>query len=312
MPRTGMDLRALEPFAHRYHGLLRKSDAARVGVSKSSWYRAIDSGLLVPLYPNVVRLPGAPETWEQRALAAVWALGGGALTSHRTSTRLWGVERPQDDPLEVILASRARCVTLPGVIVHRPRDLVDLRPVIRYDIPTTNPVRMLLDLAAVDPDRLHETAYALLERQVVSPVALRGALMRHARRGRNGITAFRGLLDELGDDRLPTDSLLEERMAELLRMHRLPPARFHARVAGYEVDFLIIDSPVVLECDGWATHGLNRDQFEFDRLREADLVAAGYVVVHFTWRRVTTEPAAVAANIRAAIQRWAPHLLVGP
>lgn len=307
-----MDLRALEPFAARHHGLLRRADAERLGVSKSSWYRAIDSGLLVPLFPNVVRLPGAPATFQQRALAAVWTLGGPALTSHRTSARLWGLERPDDDPLEVILPSRARCITLPGVVVHRPRDLIDLRPVVRDGVPTSIPVRMLLDLAAVEPDNLAAAAYHLLQRQIISPRALRGGLMRHARRGRTGITAFRGLLDQLDDDRMPTDSELEDRMVDLLRMHRLPPARFHARVAGYEVDFLIVDSPVVLECDGWETHGLNRDQFEFDRIREAELVAAGYVVVHFTWRRVTNEPTAVAQQIRAAVRQWAPHLLGGP
>lgn len=128
--------------------MVRRSDAQRLGISKSAWYRAIDSGLLVPLHPNVAALPGAPGTLAQRALAASWSVGDGALASHRTSAALWGIERPDDDPVEVILPSRARCVVIPGVVVHRPRDLFDLRPVLRDRVPTTIPVRMLLDLAA--------------------------------------------------------------------------------------------------------------------------------------------------------------------
>lgn len=304
-----MDLRTLTAQASKHHGLLRRADAARLGISKSAWYRAIESGLLVPVYPNVARLPGAPETLSQRALAAVWAIGPGTLGSHRTSAALWGLPRPEDDPLEVLLSSRARCVVLPGVVVHRPRDLVDLRPVLRDGVPTTMPVRMLLDLAAVEPGSLVESAFSLLERRTISPNALRAGLMRHARRGRNGITAFRDLLDRLADERMPTDSDLEVHMMALLAAHGLPPARFHPKVAGYEVDFLIENSIIVLECDGWETHGLDRDQFEFDRIREADLIAAGFVVVHFTWRRVTSRPHQVAEQIRASVRQWAPHLL---
>lgn len=306
-----MDLRIVTPFAQRHHGLLRRSDAAQLGISKSAWYRAVDSGLLEPLYPNVARLPGAMNTLPQRALAAVWAVGHGALASHRTSAALWGIDRPEDEPIEVLLSSRERCVTVPGVVVHRPRDLVDLRPIDRGRVPTTMPVRMLLDLGAVDPDAVLPAALDLLSRRVVSPAGLRSGLMRHARRGRSGVTAFRSVLDQLGDDRSPADTVLETEMASLLRKYRLPPAVFHPVVVGYEVDFMIDDSIIILECDGWESHGLNRNQFEFDRVREADLTAAGYVVVHFTWSRVVHSPRSVAEQIRGVVRQWAPHLTVG-
>ena len=62
-------------------------------------------------------------------------------------------------------------------------------------------------------------------------------------------------------------------------------------IGGYEVDFRIIDCPIVLECDGWATHGLDRAQFEKDRDRDAELAALGYVVLRFTYRRSSRRPA---------------------
>ena len=98
-------------------------------------------------------------------------------------------------------------------------------------------------------------------------------------------------------------------MSALLRRHRLPAARFHPIVAGYEVDFLVEGTNVILECDGWGTHGLDRNQFEFDRIRNAELAAAGYVLVHFTWRQLERSPDSVAERLIAVLQRWAPEVL---
>ncbi len=305
-----MRLDLLEPFALRHHGLITREAALGVGISERTWYRAVGSGAAELLHPGVARLWGSAPSLPQRALAAVLAAGRGAMASHRTAAALWGIERPDDDPLEVLLSSRSRCVSVDDVVVHRPRDLVDLRPVLRDRVPTSNPMRTLLDLGAVDADAVYPAAVAVLAAGLVSPMALKSALMRHARKGRHGVSAFRDALDRLDTDGLPTDSELETVMRDLLTVSRLPPAIFHARVAGYEVDFLVAGSCVVLECDGWTSHGLDRDQFEYDRLRGADLVAAGYAVVHFTWRQVIDTPGLVVGRIRRAIARWAPHLLV--
>jgi very-short-patch-repair endonuclease len=304
-----VQLRLLEPFAERHHGLVTLDAARRAGVGDAAWYRALRADLLEALYPKVARLVGTPRTLQQRALAAVWGIGEGAIASHRTGMALWGVDRPADDPIDVVLESRRRFVQRSDVIVHRPRDLVDLRPVLRDRIPVTNPVRALLDLGAVDPDGVYPAAVHVLSTRLASPAALRAGLMRHARRGRNGITAYRSMLDMLETDGRPVDSELESQMTQLLRQHDLPPAIFHARVAGYEVDFLVRDSTVVLECDGWESHGLDRNQFEYDRARAADITGAGFVIVHFTWRQVTEAPAAVVRRIRTNLQQWAPHLL---
>lgn len=99
-------------------------------------------------------------------------------------------------------------------------------------------------------------------------------------------------------------------MATLLRKCRLPPVQFHAVVGGFEVDFLVIDTKVILKCDGWGSHGLQRNQFEFDRIRNATLTAAGYIIVHFTWARLAKEPDAVARDFattwRAGRRRSSP------
>ena len=306
-----MNLERLDHFARRHHGLVSLTAAAGLGVSRSAWYRAIDAGLLERLYPGVARLYGAPVTFAQRVLAAVWASGPGALASHRSSAGAWGVERPADDPIDVILPHRTRHSLPEGVVIHRPRDRADLRPFMRDRIPTTSPLRMLVDLGAVDPSGVEAALTSLVSRKVVSPAAVRAALYRHSRRGRHGVVALRLALERhLGE--LPVDSELEARMDALLRAHGLPRATFHAVVEGFEADFLIDGTRIILECDGWGYHGLDRDQFEFDRHRDAVLLAAGYITVRFTWRKVVDEPHTVARQIREVVERWHPELLVEP
>ena len=110
-------------------------------------------------------------------------------------------------------------------------------------------------------------------------------------------------------DGKPVDSILEPAMRRLLNDHALPPVEFHPLLGGYEVDFLVSGSPLVLECDGWTTHGLDRAQFERDRERDADLGALGFVVLRFTYRDITKHGARTAERIRRNLERWAPHLL---
>lgn len=304
-----MHLERLERMARRDHGLITLAGAKSIGISRSAWYRALASGQLELLHPNVARLWGAPTSLAQRALAAVWAAGGDTLTSHRTSAALWGVERPANDPIDIMFPSRSRHALPRGVVIHRPNDLLDLRPIFRNRVPTTNPMRMLIDLGAVDPGAVEAAMIAVMSSKAASPTAIRAALERHARQGRHGISALRVALESCLDDELPPDSVLEAAMSTLVTAHRLPAMQFHAVVIGYEVDFLVAGSNIIIECDGWSTHGLDRNQFEFDRVRNGDLTAAGHHLLQLTWHRLRYEPRQAADQIRSVIRRWAPQLL---
>ena len=256
-----MDLFRIGPFAAEHHGLITKAAAIELGVSKSAWYRAIDAHVLEELAHGVCRLAGAPPSREQRVLAAVWSAGPGSLATHRTAAWLWGIRRPDSDPIDVSMSSRRRKYSPAGVVVHRPRDMVDLKPIVRRGIPTTDPVRMLLDLGAVAPRSVANALEVLVAARVASPAAFRAGAERHSRQGRHGVVALRDALDTRSLGELPSDSVLEARFADLARRFRLPPMEFHAVVEGFEVDFRVLDSVVVVECDGHESHGLNRDQF---------------------------------------------------
>lgn len=62
-------------------------------------------------------------------------------------------------------------------------------------------------------------------------------------------------------------------------------------------------TPIVVECDGFAIHG-RRESFESDRRRDADLAAAGYIVLRITWRALADRPKWVVSVINGAVTRW--------
>ena len=304
-----MRLALIDFYATEHHGLVTLERAIRAGISRADWYRSLRRGDIEYVHPGVARLVGSPPTREQRIAAAVLAAGPGAMASHRSAAYLFGVPRPDDDLEDLIVVHRRRRPVVDGAIVHRPRDLKDLSPVLRANIPTCNILRWTCDLGAVDEPGVNPAVGHVVAGRLASPRALRAAVDVHARRGRHGVPALRAALDDWELDGKPVDSILEPMMRRVLIRFGLPTAQFHAIVAGYEVDFLFPGTVVVLECDGWGTHGLDRNQFEFDRQRNAVVTAAGYVIVHFTYRQLARHPEGVAKRIRANLERWASHLL---
>jgi very-short-patch-repair endonuclease len=300
---VGVRLTDFDDWARSNHGIITFE---RSGLSRSAWYRAIEAGTIHQVHPLVGRLPGTPDTPEQRIAAGVQAIRAPALASHRSAARLWGVPRPDGDPVDVILLDARRDLGLDGVVIHRPTDRGRLVPQRRSGIPCTNILRTLLDLGAVDPGGLHDAVGHAIATNLAPLSAIERAVAEHARQGRRGVVALREAIAAWSIDQKPADSVLEAIMARLIARHRLPPVDFHPVIEGYEVDFRVRDTPVILECDGWTYHGLDRTNFERDRDRDADLVAAGWIVVRFTYRAIVSRPAATAQRIRAAVERWTP------
>jgi very-short-patch-repair endonuclease len=295
----------LATWARHHHGLVTLERWRAVPRSARSWYRAIESGALVAVHPGVARLPGAWRTPAQAIAAAMWSVGGDVLASHRSAAFVWGAPVDGIDPIDLVSPSRARQCSLAGVVLHRPRDDADLRPVRREGLVVTNPLRCLLDLGAVAPAAVPSTLEAFLIRGLVSVPAAEATLDRHRRRGRHGVGALAEALEDLALGDKPPDSVLEPAVAALFERHQLRDWTFHARVAGHEVDFVFADARLAIEVDGWASHG-TRQQFELDRQRDADLAAVGWTVMRFTWLQVTRRATWVADRVRAALAARAP------
>ncbi len=298
-----MRLSDFDDWARAHHGIITFEAS---GLSRASWYRAIHDGDLRQLHPRVARLIGTPDTPEQRIIAGVLAIGEPALASHRSAARLWGVPRPDDDPVDVILTGERRDLRLDGVVIHRPTDRDRLVPQRQYGISCTNILRTLIDLGAVDRGGVHAAVGHAVATRLATLDAIEAAAGQHARRGRSGIVPVRDAIADWSIDQKPADSILEVVMRRLIERFHLPAVEFHPLIEGYEVDFRVVDAPVIIECDGWAYHGAIRDNFERDHERDARLAGAGWIVLRFTYRAITTRPKATADRIREALERWAP------
>lgn len=330
-----MKLLDLDDAARANHGLVT---LAQSRLSRDAWYRAIRAGSLEQLHPGVARLAGTPRTHRQQIAAAVLAVSTNALevrdgrrrvpttrirgaattamASHRSAAWLWmggddehvaatGHPNGGVNTIDVTVADRRRSRTLGGVVIHRPTDLRRLSPARVDGIRCTNILRTLLDVGAVAAPMTCDLLGHALSVRSVSLDAVESAVIEHGRSGRSGVAALRSAVDEWSIDAKPADSMLELAFHKLVRRHDLPAIEFHPIVEGWEVDFRFVGTRLLVECDGWTTHGLDRRQFERDRRRDADLTAAGWIVSRHTYRAITSHASSTANRLRALLTRSA-------
>lgn len=122
----------------------------------------------------------------------------------------------------------------------------------------------------------------------------------------NGHRGRAALAAAIAHDPKWTRSDLEARFLSLVRtagldeplVNRTLDAPDHGHC---EVDFYWPSHCLIVETDGWETHG-TRSAFETDRARDAALTASGYIVMRFTWREIRDRPHTVIARLRAYIR----------
>jgi very-short-patch-repair endonuclease len=288
-------------------GLFTLEEALASGMNRTTLYRRTRLGRYVTEHPGVFTVAGLPASWERSVLAACLAAGNGAVASHRAAARIWHLVDASDDIVEITVP-RSKGPRLSRVTVHRSRDLVPEQTTIRRRIPVTNPLRTMVDLAAVlPPDKLEDALDAGLRwPSLFSVAAVEATLKKLAGRGRSGAGVLRQVLEDRVLGNAVSDSDLEKRMGKLLRRASLPAATFHYAVctpAGLflaEVDFAYPEIKLAIEVDGFDAHGTPRSMAK-DFVRQNGLVPYRWHVLRFTWWQVNHEPEMVAAAIRAAL-----------
>jgi Protein of unknown function (DUF559) len=164
--------------------------------------------------------------------------------------------------------------------------------------------RTLLDLAGVaDQPTVNRAAEEADKDRLLEIDALRA--IRKRCRGHRGVRKLDALLADLHE---PDDvrSPLESLFLELCRAHGIPLPSVNVLVEGFLVDCHWPRERLVIELDSWGHHG-NRQAWERDHARDAALRIVGYEIHRLTWRRVTGEPARVAAEIRELLRRRDPR-----
>ncbi|MGX6448550.1 type IV toxin-antitoxin system AbiEi family antitoxin domain-containing protein [Patulibacter sp. S7RM1-6] len=288
--------------AAQQHGVVSRAQLLELGFSRSAVDRAVRSGDLRMVHAGVYALGPGPASWRGRLMAAVLAAGPGAAVSHRTAAQLHGLLPGGTGPVHVVTPRRGP--RRAGVRGHRARGLRPADVTVVDGIPVVSVARALLDLAADGrPGEVERAWRRADELRVLDARAVAAVLVR----GRRGAATLRRVARDAAHGAFSelTRSDLEVLFLEISRIGGIPAPAVNApmELAGRSVllDAVWWAERVVVELDGWETHG-TRAAFESDRRRDAELLRAGFRVVRFTRARVVLEPVVVAATLRDVLQ----------
>lgn len=165
--------------------------------------------------------------------------------------------------------------------------------------------RTILDLATVLSGQ--EVARALDRAEtlrVFDARAFDSALRRFT--GRAGTGVVRAILDANQISEIRTRNELEERFRHLIGRHQIPPPEpglpIKVGERWIEADFIWPAARLVVELDGFATHG-TRKGFRDDRRRDREtLMHTDLAVLRFTWEEIWFEEEMVAETLRTMLR----------
>lgn len=299
----------LDQIASRQFGLVARSQLQTLGLSARQIEWRLSRGALILVRYRVYRVAGAPVRWEQSVLSAVLAAKATATISHQTAAAIWQLKHSDRHSAGIHVIAN-RLVRIKGVTCHV-ASLPAEQCTKHAGIPITTRERTIVDLAgALDQRQLGECVDDALRRGLIRLEKLR-RLVTDADKAAAAADSkdcdprplearHRTLADRIVGYR-PDDSDFETRMnAEWDRMG-LPPAQRQYRVRcgnkTYRLDVAIPDTKIGIEWESLAHHG-TRSGIDNDSNRRADLTAAGWVILSFTWN---SQPERIA---RAVFRLW--------
>ena len=279
----------------KQHGAVSRAQVLSLGLTERVIDGMIASGRWRVLSRRAYALPGAPVTWEQRAMARALSFQPDGAISHLAAAALLGIAERKPERIDVTVPIRRKG----GPAVHRARTFsrVDIRKV--DGIPVTCPARTLIDLAGIlTREPLEAALDTAILKGLVSLAAVRRYIDARGLGNRRGVALLRRLLDDR-ESAVP-ESELERKFERLVKKHSLPKPARQFWVGRRRIDYAYPEKKIAIELDGRKDHAKKR-VFEADRKRQNQLVIAGWTPLRFTWDQLRHEDEDVAATIRAAL-----------
>jgi very-short-patch-repair endonuclease len=221
--------------------------------------------------------------------------------SHRSAAALWGMLPAPSTVVHVTVPGRAGRSRRAGLRMHRPRDLRVKDVTQRGGFPVTSMAKTLLDIAATEPDRVVERALdgadteRVLDMVPIDARAPRGC-------GLPGAGRLRRVLDEHLPGTTISRSTYEEAMLALCRRHGLPRPVMNRYVGVWEADFLWPEHQLVVEVQSTKYHATSQ-RMARGSVKEGELQAAGYLVLHVVDRHIVHEPRCVAELVAGVLRQ---------
>jgi Protein of unknown function (DUF559) len=264
------------------------------GVGSGAIDVAVQAGRLIRVHRGVYAVGHDRLTLEGRWMAAVLACGLRAALSHQSAGRLWLIRVSDRALIDVTIPTVAGRRHLKGIDVHTTRRLEPDDVTTHRGIPTTTPQRTLTDLAEVlTPRQLAKAANEAERLRLHAPI--------QPIHGRHGIRLL-SALEHHDFAATETRSPLEDAFLILVERAGLPRPLVNHIIEGHECDFVWPQFRLIVETDGFATHGTRRG-FRTDRARDVDLMIAGWRIARFTYEDVLYAPERVIASLIALTKK---------
>lgn len=283
--------------AARQHACLTFAQARACGLTDPQIRHRIRNGTFERVGSRVLRLVGAPATWEQQLMAGVLDLGDAAVVSRRASAALHGFDGFPPRAVEFTIPRAARgersCWS-----VHTTSRLDPIDRAAVGSLPCTSPARTVIDLARTEaPHDLERAIDSAVREGLASPTFLRRRLTDLRGSGRAGVRVLDELLVDAG-----SHSPLEREFLALVRGAGLPRPqcqRIYRRdgVTVARVDFSFEPIPLLVEVGGRRGHSSDAERAK-DARRRNELQALGFVVLEFTYVDVHQRPGYVLSMLR--------------
>lgn len=293
----------IQEIGARQYGVVARWQLLETGLSGREVQYRLEAGRLRRVHRGVYAV-GAVTGEYHAEMAAVLACGDRCHLSHRSAAALWGLlaRSAQGAVGGTVAVTTVRDIRPndPGIRVHRVTGLYTDEVTVRDGLPVTTPARTLLDLAGCVGARDLEQALArALRERLVNRDGIQRLLDRYLRRrGRGRLLGLLAL--DTGPAFLRSEA--ERVLLELVLSVDLPRPETNAVVCGYEVDCLWRPEHLVVEVDGRRYHD-HDPAFEADRDRTTALTAAGYRVMHVTWKQMAENSGKVLTRLSAALAR---------
>jgi hypothetical protein len=255
----------------------------------------VETGRLHRVYRGVYAVGHADLSRHGEALAAVLAVGPGALLSYRSAGWLWGIWKGGPAPFEVTGVVPRDHPVPEGIRRHRARHLDDEEDRAMVDgIPVTSVARTLLDLAwKLRGDGLPRALERAEDLGLLDLDALHAVIERN--RGHHGAKRLRYAL-AIYERPIWSRSGFERRFVERLVDSGLPRPATGWNVVGHEVDVFWPELDFGIELDAYETHG-SRRAFETDHDRDLDFALAGVATIRISERRFRREPGEIVERV---------------
>ena len=249
-----------------------------------------------------VMVPARTAVTQRRRLRAA-ALATDGVLSHASAAGLWDLPVPDrvERDLHVTVAVGAH-PRVAGVRVHR-RSLASGDCRVLDGLPLTSRFRTVADCLSTWPLNAAANLLDHVLRTRAVPLHEMDRLVADAK-ATHGVGQLRRLVQSASGG---SWSAAERRLHELLRAAGVEGwvANKALRLAHGRrvvVDVWFEEARLAVEIDGQAWH-VSPERFQRDRERQNALVMSGCTVLRFTWADLTHSPAAVIAEIQAALSK---------